>query len=287
MVSTYSEYLFEETSGITVFDSQGANDGTVINEESRINGVNGKGLEFTGSGYIDLGQSFSDNVSDEITLSAWIKPSANSTGWQGIIMHGGPNIDTYALYINPDSKSIGFKTTGTTSSWMSIDNIIDLWDGNWHQITVTYSGSEKLIYLDSTVISSIDATGTIESGQGYNLYIGAGRDQVPATLLYNGMIDEVRIFNYSLTVNEINDLYNQVNNGAQTLNITEDISICEGSSYQGWTTTGQYQRTLTAASGADSIVTTNLTVNPVYHVSEDINILEGENYHGMDRIRTI
>ena len=55
---------------------------------------------------------------------------------------------------------------------------------------------------------------------------------------------------------------------------TEDISICEGSSYEGWTSTGQYQRVLTAASGADSIVTTNLVVNPIIHVSEDINILK-------------
>jgi parallel beta-helix repeat protein len=61
---------------------------------------------------------------------------------------------------------------------------------------------------------------------------------------------------------------------------TEDISICEGESYEGWTTSGQYERTLTAISGADSIVTTNLTVNLVYYVSEDIHILEGENYNG-------
>ena len=61
---------------------------------------------------------------------------------------------------------------------------------------------------------------------------------------------------------------------------TEDISICEGDAYEGWTTTGQYERTLTAASGGDSIVTTNLTVNPVYSVSEDIAIQKGESYQG-------
>ncbi|MCK5788694.1 MAG: right-handed parallel beta-helix repeat-containing protein, partial [Chlamydiia bacterium] len=61
---------------------------------------------------------------------------------------------------------------------------------------------------------------------------------------------------------------------------TEDITICDGSSYESWTTAGHYQRTLTATSGADSIVTTNLTVNPVSYVSEDIVILEGESYNG-------
>jgi parallel beta-helix repeat protein len=67
---------------------------------------------------------------------------------------------------------------------------------------------------------------------------------------------------------------------ATTKYTTEDISICEGESYEGWTKSGKYERTLTAASGADSIITTNLTVNLVYSVSENINILEGENYNG-------
>ncbi len=64
------------------------------------------------------------------------------------------------------------------------------------------------------------------------------------------------------------------------VSFTEDITICEGSSYEGWTTTGQYERVLEASSGADSIVTTNLTVNPVVYVSEDVYILEGESYQG-------
>ncbi len=280
LTSTYSEYLFEESTGTTVFDSQGVNHGVITNEGSRISGVNGKGLEFTGTGYISLGQSFSDNVRDEVTLNAWVNPYASSSDWQGIIMHGGPNIDSYALYINPDSKSIGFKTTGTTSPWDAIDNVDKLWDGSWHQITVTYNGTEKVIYLDGEVLLNINVTGLIESGEGYNLYIGAGRDQQPPTLLYNGLIDEVRIYNYALSSSEINQLYNLVDNKLQAIYFTEDISICEGESYWGWTQSGQYQRTLIADSGADSIITTNLTVNPVYHIFEDITILEGENYMG-------
>jgi len=61
---------------------------------------------------------------------------------------------------------------------------------------------------------------------------------------------------------------------------TENISICDGENYQGWTQTGQYQRTLTAVSGADSIVTTNLTVNPIAYTTEDITIYQGGNYMG-------
>ncbi len=49
---------------------------------------------------------------------------------------------------------------------------------------------------------------------------------------------------------------------------TEEITINEGESYLSWTEPGTYQRVLTAYSGADSIVTTILTVAPAALVSE-------------------
>jgi hypothetical protein len=207
---TYSEYLFEEISGSTVIDSKGSNDGTIVNEEIRVDGIIGKGLEFNGSGYITLGNSFGENVENAVTLSAWIKPDNTTESFQGVIMHGGPNLDSYALYLLPGLKGIGFKTSGTTNAWTTIDNVTDLWDGNWHHLSVTYDGFQKVIYLDSVVLITVDASGNIESGSGYNLLIGAGRDAVPATNLYKGLIDEVSIYNYALTSTQIGKLYNRV-----------------------------------------------------------------------------
>lgn len=42
----------------------------------------------------------------------------------------------------------------------------------------------------------------------------------------------------------------------------EDVTLCFGETYRGWTTTGAYSRTLESAAGFDSIVTTHLTVLP-------------------------
>jgi parallel beta-helix repeat protein len=62
---------------------------------------------------------------------------------------------------------------------------------------------------------------------------------------------------------------------------TEEVTIMEGENYLGWTEAGQYQRTLTAITGCDSIVTTNLQVTAAaVHTVEDITIYEGENYLG-------
>ncbi|MBN2699405.1 MAG: right-handed parallel beta-helix repeat-containing protein [Bacteroidales bacterium] len=64
---------------------------------------------------------------------------------------------------------------------------------------------------------------------------------------------------------------------------SENVAICQGESYEGWTETGEYQRRLIATDGKDSIVTTRLTVNPVFDLSETISICEGDSYNGWDK----
>ncbi len=63
---------------------------------------------------------------------------------------------------------------------------------------------------------------------------------------------------------------------------TEYVSICEGESYKGWTTEGQYKDTLTTTAGYDSIVTTWLTVNPTFQQEDNVAICEGESWKGRD-----
>jgi hypothetical protein len=196
---------------LTIVDSKGKNNGTITNEVLRAEGVIGNGLKFTGKGYINLGQIFGQNVENGISISTWVKPNANSKKNEGLIIHGGPNGNSFALYLNPLSKSIVFETNGTTNSLLNIDNITQLWDGDWHHLLVTFNRFEKTIYLDNVVLTRTRATGKIDNGWGHNLLIGAGEDKTSTTLLFDGMIDETRIYNYGLNSDEIRELYETVN----------------------------------------------------------------------------
>ncbi len=51
-------------------------------------------------------------------------------------------------------------------------------------------------------------------------------------------------------------------------------------SYNGWVKEGRYTRKLQSKSGIDSIVTTFLTVNPVFNITESRTICQGQNYYG-------
>jgi len=67
-----------------------------------------------------------------------------------------------------------------------------------------------------------------------------------------------------------------------TYSINENITIKDGESYQGWTASGLYTRTLTSKFGCDSIVTTNLTVEKlvvqtVTEITQTIQLKKGYN----------
>ena len=211
MSPTFSEYLYEEAEGLIVFDSKGNNNGTITNEIIREAGVIGRGIKFTGNGFINLGQSFGQNVENGISLSTWIKPNFNSWENQGVIIHGGPNGNIFALYLNSLSKSIVFETNGTGNFLFTVDNVTQLWDGNWHHLLVTYNGFEKKIYLNNVVLARFSTTGKIDNGWGYSLLIGAGKDENSPDFLFDGMIDETRIYNYALNSDEIRELYETIN----------------------------------------------------------------------------
>jgi hypothetical protein len=61
---------------------------------------------------------------------------------------------------------------------------------------------------------------------------------------------------------------------------SENVSICDGHDYNGWTKEGSYVRKLKTQKGNDSIVTTFIIVNPVFNITEYRTICVGQNYFG-------
>jgi hypothetical protein len=98
-------WKLDEGSGTTAIDSSGhGNNGTLqdtatFTTEGHLRGA----VQLDGAGdYIDCGSSSVFNVGNAVTLAAWVwaDPGFSYPDWSGIIMRGGPNIDTFALYYN-------------------------------------------------------------------------------------------------------------------------------------------------------------------------------------------
>jgi len=193
-------WTLDQGSGTIAGDVTGnGNDGTLRGDPTWAVGHVGGALELDGDDYVECGTSGILNITEQITLAAWVKPELAFAypDWSGIIMRGGPNIDTFALYYDGRSdRRLGFKTTGTDPTWMAVA-APGLFDGEWHHACAVYDGAVKTVYLDGEPIGTMNSTGSIETSDG-RLLLGAGRDMSPPTHYLVGLIDDARVYDEAL-----------------------------------------------------------------------------------------
>ncbi|MBM4026727.1 MAG: LamG domain-containing protein [Planctomycetes bacterium] len=205
-----SHWKIDDGTGLVATDSVGGHDGTLQGDATWAEGFLGGAVLLDGNGdYIDCGNKPAFNITDAVTLAAWLRARSDFAypDWSGIIMRGGPNIDTFALYYNWASKQMGFKTTGTTPPWFATgaNTTTAIFDGDWHHVAATYDGQTKIVYLDGVAVGSIASTGKIETSTG-RLLIGAGRDLTPTTHHVAGRIDDARLYRRALSASDIKEL---------------------------------------------------------------------------------
>ena len=150
-------------------------------------------------------------VTDQITVSAWAyrdnwQSSSNERiisctedgGWSiGFNDHAG--YITFSLYAN--------NTYGTTPKY-AISNITP----GWHLFTGTYDGRYVKLYIDGTLIETVDRGGKypISYNSTNSVFIGAepsDSETNPTGQYWNGLIDDVRIYATALSADDVRTLY--------------------------------------------------------------------------------
>ncbi|MCK4553039.1 LamG domain-containing protein [Candidatus Pacearchaeota archaeon] len=196
-----------ETSGDTAADSSGeGNDGT-LNGYSRplwnSSGKIGGGYEFDGDDYVEVSDDSSLNISSQLTLEAWVYtvlPTANEENQFFIYKgYGQDPWSTYTLYFgwyNTFYFSV-FLANGS-SVGCGVDSPIS--PNAWNHFTGTFDEGIMKIYKNSVLINTCDySSNNISFSDSEPLYVGYEM---------NGSIDEVKIYNYSLSPEQISANYN-------------------------------------------------------------------------------
>lgn len=173
--------------------------------KSGSNCINGSCLQFNGStDYLDCGNSSQLNMSSGgITISAWIKRGVTGTT-QRILHKGGQSnlYYDYHLLFSGDALLFGaVKTTTTTSGIMTTATYTST--SNWYYIVGTYDGSNYFVYING-ILQASSASSGISNTSINNLYIGERND---GTQIFNGLIDEVRIYNAAMPTSQIEEQY--------------------------------------------------------------------------------
>ncbi|MBW2984913.1 LamG domain-containing protein, partial [Candidatus Woesearchaeota archaeon] len=190
------------TRDYTIFE----NNGTVINATwNSTGGYDGKGAYmFNGSNdYINCGNDSSLQFgSGNFTLSAWVKTESSSS--QIILMKGDGAADIY-YYLRMNNGNIS--VTAGDGSQYTVTSASTYNDGNWHFATGVRDGNNLRLYVDGVEDpnSPTDISSLTSTDYGEDLVIGR---YGPSSMWYfNGTIDDVMIFNRSLSAEQIKALY--------------------------------------------------------------------------------
>ncbi len=190
-------------------DAWGSNNGTLVGPthlpvaKSGSDCVSGGCYQFDGTeDYINCGNGTTLNIANAITLEAWIKPSAIS-GSQDIIAKPS----NYVLELKPTGKIT--MALSTNEGWhFTLDSIAGLSSGNWYHVVGSYSSAGAVVkFYINGVLDRTDTTSTsgMITTSANNLNLAYYNSGFPNR--FGGLMDEVRLYNESVPVSEIQQKY--------------------------------------------------------------------------------
>jgi prepilin-type N-terminal cleavage/methylation domain-containing protein len=211
IMNLVSEWKFDENSGTIAKDFWGGNNGTLVNGPTWKTGgdcVSGSCLQFDGSNdYVDCGNGESLTPSGNFTLESWIKTTQQQHGINdyshpaimGTKNLGGTSEDF--ILENTDGYLAWYDEFGAIHYHKSSKFIAD---NQWHHVLAERSGSAIYLFCDGKIVDTIASGSTAAR----NHYFEIGRSYWDSnTLYFNGLIDEVRIYNAALPTAQIQQHY--------------------------------------------------------------------------------
>jgi hypothetical protein len=218
-------------SGTTWADiSGGGNTGTLTNGPT-YSSANGGSIVFDGTNdYETLPTNLLvHHTGNPFTFSIWFKTLST-----GIIL-GQQNTSTPnsatgyvpAIYVGTDGKLYTSCFWGGAVSNQSISPVaVD--DGNWYNITVTFSSGSQISYLNGVSYATLAKTQTSYSST-YYYFLGSGSGSswtnFPASPYFNGSISNALYYTKALTAAEIRQNYNALKPRYPTIPPADPISL--------------------------------------------------------------
>ena len=201
-----AHWTFDEGSGTTAYDSAGDHDGTITGA-TWTEGLIGGALSFDGNNdYVRVPNSSAFNFPAGFTLCAWTKPALSSLDARLVYRHdpaansgysiGQTTNNSGAYYFGPGVNGVGAPAISNVHSVV----------GQWaYVVGVRENNGDVKIYIDGVLQSNItNLPGAI--GSIADLFIGV---DYALSKDFKGVIDDVRIYNYALDANEVQELYAQ------------------------------------------------------------------------------
>ena len=168
----------------------------------QVEGIAGKAIEFNGKNYLRVNSNPTKRL-DRLSVSLWFKtadPKQNYKLVTTAVWYRGPGSGWTVGTHYPefwDVERKGIRTGGTQRK-------VPFVPGKWNHLVVVYDGRSVCEYVNGRLSRKYSATGK-KIGDGGRFEIGAWHPYTAYN--YKGAMDELRVYNRALSVEEIKLLY--------------------------------------------------------------------------------
>jgi hypothetical protein len=195
---------FDEGTGTIAHDSSGNNNDGTIYGATWTSGKYGNALQFDGiDDYVFIENSPSLQISQSITVAAWIRVEG-ITGDHQIILgkwYGYEKYPSYVLEMQPDGQTAQFCIFNSTGARSDAVSSVTIPIGEWAYIVGTYDGHTVKIYVNGVLVGTSELCGPINV-ENQPVLIGAHTAWWDRNW-FNGIIDEVKVYNRALSAEEV------------------------------------------------------------------------------------
>jgi chitodextrinase len=198
-------YGFSEGTGVTTADSSGNGVTGTLSGATWTTGRHGSGLGFDGtSASVDLGDPAVLRTTGSLTVSAWVNESANVAD-DAIVVAKSSGAAGWELKSSPDTGARTFAFAvydpggGYVARYSTTVRSLD----TWYHVAGVYDAAARTldIYIDG-LLSNGTLWGTVP-GSHADVSVDATIGRRAAGFFLSGVIDDVRVYNRALTVEEI------------------------------------------------------------------------------------
>jgi hypothetical protein len=200
-VGLISFWKLNQTSG-DVLDSLGINNGTNNGAVRGVPGIINNSFDFEagGSTWVTVSHDDSLNITDAITINAWVNPESTPTTEAPRILDKGDNAGNYVFYYSSNGTIFG---TNNVLSNASGNGTVS--NDNWHMLSVTYNETLLAFYVDGVSVKNDTTYTTAFATDALALTIG---ERLSHDRPWDGELDEIGLWNRTLTPSEISQLWN-------------------------------------------------------------------------------
>ena len=208
-------WKLNETNGTTAYNSSSDNNSTaqcgggLSFDNNSIAGIEGQALSFDGSDdYIEI-EDGTSNFGAGVTVSVWAYPTAVKSWSRLFDLGNSSSQDNIVFGTLGNSNDLFFEIYNGTSSGgqIIVDDAIQLDQWQMYTATCDNSGNAK-VYINGQLKKS-GITASPQTLQRVNNYIG--RSNWNGDAYYHGYMDDIRIYSYPLSDQQVYDLYNLAN----------------------------------------------------------------------------